>query len=345
MILSGGGGKSHKIFDDIISVENLLSAWSEFKRGKMNKSDVCDFSFCLENNLFDLHQRLAEKTYLPNKYEFFYVKDPKLRPIHKASVKDRVVFQAVFRVLYHVFDKKFIFDSYSCRFNKGTHIGVKRLAKFTRSASKNNHQTIYALKCDIKKFFYNIDHDILLNLIKKEIKDKDTLDLVSKIINSFHTATNKGLPLGNVTSQLFANIYLNELDQFVKHVLKEKYYIRYCDDFIVLHKDKRHLQNIVIRLNNFLQTKLSLALHPNKISVRKTNQGIDFLGYVILPHHIVLRTKTKQRMIRKLRQKQSLLRVGVITRESFDQTLQSYLGLFKHCKNEWMKEWVWSLFG
>ncbi|MBI5221934.1 MAG: group II intron reverse transcriptase domain-containing protein [Candidatus Magasanikbacteria bacterium] len=302
----------------------------------------------MEDNLFALHHQLADKTYKPDKYDLFYVKDPKLRPIHKAKVKDRVIFQAVFRVLYHIFDRKFIFDSYSCRFNKGTHLGVSRLAKFARSASQNNHQTIYALKCDIKKFFYSVDHNILLDLIKTEIADTDALDLIEKIIGSFYSEPphprlradpflvkergDRGLPLGNVTSQLFANVYLNELDQFVKHELKAKYYIRYCDDFIILHNDRKWLEEQVPKINDFSQNKLSLALHPDKVSIKKYNQGIDFLGYIILPHHIVLRMKTKQRMVRKLKQRQALLRAGAITRESFDQSLQSYLGVLKHCK-------------
>ena len=311
----------------------------------MSKNDVQQFAFCLEDNLFALHNQLANKTYQPDKYDFFFVKDPKLRPIHKAKVKDRVVFQAVFRVLYHIFDKKFIFDSYSCRFDKGTHTGVKRLYKFVRSASKNFHHQIFALKCDIKKFFYSIDHDILLNLIKREVTDIDALDLIVKIINSFHTNLNKGLPLGNVTSQLFANIYLNELDQFVKHTLKAKYYLRYCDDFILLNSNQDVLLQQLKAVDVFLRQELSLLLHQDKVSIKKYTQGIDFLGYVILPHHITLRTKTKQRMIKKLKQKQVLLRAGAITRQSFYQTLQSYLGLFEHCKNEWMKDWVGSLFG
>jgi len=138
--------------------------------------------------------------------------------------------------------------------------------------------------------------------------------------------------LGNVTSQIFANIYLNELDQFAKHVLREKYYLRYCDDFIILGTDEKYLQKLIAEIDNFLKSKLKLNLHPYKIIIRKFYQGIDFLGYVVLPHHRVLRTKTKKRMMKKLRAKYASLQSGIITKESLNQSFQSYLGALKHCE-------------
>jgi hypothetical protein len=151
--------------------------------------------------------------------------------------------------------------------------------------------------------------------------------LIEKIIRSFPA----GLPLGNVTSQIFANIYLNELDQFIKHRLKIKYYLRYCDDFIILEESEEKLKNIISRISEFLEEKLKLILHPNKIIIRKYQQGIDFLGYVILPYYKVLRTKTRKRMFRKIKKKYELLQQKSISRESFNQSLQSYLGMLKHC--------------
>lgn len=147
------------------------------------------------------------------------------------------------------------------------------------------------------------------------------LTLIKVIIDSFHINKDKGLPLGNVTSQLFANIYLNELDQFVKHVLKEKYYIRYCDDFVIVSGDQRHLESLMPVLNNFLQAKLKLILHPNKIEIRKLSQGVDFLGYVTLPHHRVLRTKTKQRIFKRINKNNA----------------ESYFGMLRHCSGEGAK--------
>ncbi|EKE16231.1 MAG: RNA-directed DNA polymerase (reverse transcriptase) [uncultured bacterium] len=328
-----GGGLSGKgihddLFEKIISLENLFLAWSEFCRGKRKKKDVAEFEFDLENNLFALHEILKNKTFKHCKYTAFNVCDPKLRRIHKAIVRDRVLHHAIFRILYPIFDKSFIFDSYSCRIEKGTHRAVDRLEKFAGKLSRNNTKDIFALKCDIRKFFDSIDQGILIKLIKDKIRDGETFWLIEAIIKSF----SKGLPLGNVTSQIFANIYLNELDQFIKHNLKEKYYLRYCDDFIILSENENHLVDLTDKINGFLQNKLKLNLHPNKIIIRKYRQGIDFLGYVVLPRHRVLRTKTKKRILKKIKNKHFELQEGFISKESFNQSLQSYLGILKHCE-------------
>jgi len=222
------------------------------------------------------------------------------------------------------FDKAFIYDSYSCRLNKGTHRAVDRLEKFTRIVSQNYTRPCLALKCDIKKFFASVDHQILIQLINKKVRNKDILWLVKEIIQSFNSRgkADIGLPLGNLTSQLFANIYLDELDQFIKHKLKIKYYLRYGDDFIILDTDKNKLEKIILQLSDFLPSNLKLTLHPSKIIIRKLRQGIDFLGYIVLPHYRVLRTKTKKRMMRRLNQ----------------TNLPSYLGLIKHCDSYRLKK-------
>ncbi len=298
-------------------------AWREFSRGKRNKLDVQEFEFNLEDNLFQLHYELKTKTYQHSHYTPFNICDPKLRRIHKAIVKDRVLHHAIFRILYPIFDKSFIYDSYSCRLNKGTHRAVLRLETFCRKLSRNNIKNIFALKCDIKKFFDSINQDILLNLIQKKIKDQNAVWLIGKIIKSFKT----GLPLGNVTSQLFANIYLNELDQFVKDKLKIKYYLRYCDDFVILKERKENLEKFIKPINNFLETELNLSLHQDKIIIRKYHQGIDFLGYVVLPYHIVLRAKTRRRILKRIKNNNLSL-----------QSINSYLGILKHCRGYKIKK-------
>lgn len=327
-----GGGLSgkeicHNVFEKIISLENLFLAWREFSQGKMKKTDVSEFKDKLEENIFNLHQYLKNKTYRHSHYTAFNVYDPKLRKIHKATVTDRVLHHAIYQIIYPIFDPNFIYDSYSCRAGKGTHGAVGRLEKFSRKLSKNNNKNIFALKCDIKKFFYSIDQEILSEIIQRKIQDTDALWLIKKIIQSFPA----GLPLGNVTSQIFANIYLNELDQFVKHTLKEKYYLRYCDDFIILGENREHLKNLILQISYFLERRLRLTLHPNKVSIRKCSQGIDFLGYVILPRYKVLRTKTKKRMIRKIKNKKRESENNLISKESFTQSLDSYRGVLKHC--------------
>ena len=323
------GGGLHGFFDHIISFENLLDAWQEFKRGKMKKADVQEFHFNLENNIFELHNRLQNKTWQPDKYTSFYVRDPKLRHIHKATVRDRVFNQALFRVLYPIFDRNFIFDSFSCRDKKGTHKGVLRLEEFLGKITNNHKCYTFALKCDVRKFFDHISHEILLDLIEKQIKDKDVLEIIKKIIKSFETSLSKGLPLGNVTSQLFANIYLNELDQFVKHKLKIKYYLRYCDDFIILNNNRDFLIKLIPQISKFLFEELGLELHPKKVEIRKNIWGIDFLGFIVLPHYKVIRTKTRKRMIKKIIIAKKQLDDKLITTDYFQRLVDSYSGMLK----------------
>lgn len=289
------------MFSHIISLENLFEAWREFKRGKTTKPEIQEFAFNLEDNIFKLHKELKQKTWRPDPYISFYVRDPKLRHIHKATVRDRVFNQALFRVLYQIFDKGFVTDSYSCRKEKGTHRGVLKLKSYILKISRNYTRPAFALKCDVRKFFDNIDHTVLLRLIKRKITDPNVLSLIELVINSFEIRSGIGLPLGNVTSQLFANVYLNELDQFVKHTLKVKYYLRYCDDFIILDTNRDILSEHIQRINLFIQNELGLYLHPHKIIIRKCTQGIDFLGYVVLPDNTILRTKTRNRILRKIR--------------------------------------------
>lgn len=300
----------------------------------MKRKDVTSFSFRSEDFLFELYTQLRTKTYIHDPYKSFYVCDPKRRHIHKATVKDRVVHQALFRVLYPIFDTHFIYDSYSSRLEKGTHKGVKRLYNACRKVSKNWKQATYILKCDIRKFFDTIDHAILRDLIKQKISDPDTLWLIDILLNSFEKQKGKGLPLGNVTSQLFANIYLNELDQFIKHILKAKHYFRYCDDFVIVHINEEFLKSAKRSIELFLREELSLELHPNKVEIRKLRRGIDFLGYIIIPHAIILRTKTKKRIFRKLERARILLQSDKILRETYHSVVASYLGIFPHCKNK-----------
>ena len=307
-------------FNDIISVENLLASWPEFLRGKRKRKDVVEFSRHLMDNILLLRQELVEKTYRHGPYQAFKINDPKPRDIHKAGVRDRLVHHAVYRILYPYFDRQFIYDSYSCRLEKGTHKAINRFRSLAQRVSRNNTRTVWVLKCDIRKFFANIDHQILLSILKEYIYDDDTLRLLGQIIDSFNTAEkiDIGLPLGNLTSQLLVNIYMNEFDQFVKRVLKVKYYIRYADDFIILHENKNYLESFLPKMSEFLQTKLKLILHPGKVFIKTHASGVDFLGWVNFSRHRVLRTSTKRRMFRNLRDNQS------------KEAVASYLGMLGH---------------
>lgn len=326
----------HRLYYKISTFKSISSGFEEFLKGKKTKTDVVKFGEDIDNNLKNLQKELESETYQPAGYTQFYVRDPKLRLIHKATVVDRVVHHIVSKELEPIFEPTFIAHSYSCRKNKGTHKGVFALQGMALRESKNNRITCWAVKCDIKKFFASINHKILLEIISKKIKDEDFLDLIIRIIDSFYsdrtidTADKKGIPIGNLTSQFFSNIYLNELDQFIKHKLKVKYYLRYADDFVLLSEDRKYLEDLLIPIREFLKDELDLEIHPQKIIFRKFRSGIDFLGYVIFPDHILPRTKTKRRLLRKIRFKINEFKVGKISEEKMNETIQSYLGYLEH---------------
>lgn len=341
-----------KLFNQICNPEALFLAWDEFKRGKGKKLDVLEFERNLEQNIFELYRDLKNKTYKHRPYSGFFIYDPKRRHIHKASVRDRVLHHSVFKVVNCVFEPTFIANSFSCRIGKGTHKGVRAISDMVRKVSKNYTRPCYALKCDVKKFFDSVDHQILLSIVERKIKDPDLMWLIREITESFAGGSSdlfnkKGLPIGNLTSQILANIYMNEFDQFVKQKLKLKYYARYTDDFIILSHNEFELDPILRHVESFLQDHLKLNLHPEKIIIRKHHQGIDFLGYVVFPYHQLVRTKTKRRIIRKLKLKIAECRDGKISEENLNQSLQSFLGVLSHAntnkfrKNLMNHVWFW----
>lgn len=310
---------SHK-YEHIISIENLLQAWKEFLNGKRSRKDVQTFEMNLMSNIISLHEDLSAKTYKHSPYIAFNISDPKPRNIHKAAVRDRLLHHALYRVLYPFFEKTFIHDSYSCRLNKGTHKAINRFRQFAYIESKNHTKTIWVLKCDIRKFFGSIDHSILKKIIKSHIQDEDICWLLGRIVDSFQPIKEgMGLPLGNLTSQLLVNIYMNEFDHYVKRELKAKYYIRYADDFVILSTEKVKLEEMLQSIETFLKQKLKIELHPDKIFIKSFASGIDFLGWVHYPDHRVIRTTTKRRAVR-----------GVLLKEGNMATLQSYVGLLRH---------------
>jgi hypothetical protein len=179
--------------------------------------------------------------------------------------------------------------------------------------------------------------------VREKIKDKRLMDIIEEIIRSYNKKPGKGIPLGNLTSQLFSNVYLNKFDHFVKRELRVKYYIRYADDFVILNTERKQLEKLVLILSDYLETKLKLNLHPDKILIRKIHQGIDFLGGVVFPTHIILRTKTKKRMLRKIKSKKRELRAKLIDKKSFSQSLQSYFGILKHCRGRGIRKKIYEI--
>jgi len=315
---------AHK-YEDIISVENILEAWQEFLLGKRNKPDVQEFSLRLMDNIFNLYYDLSNCTYKHGGYQCFNISDPKPRIIHKASVRDRLLHHAVYRILYPFFDKTFVSDSFSCRDKKGTHKALNRFKGFSQIVSNNGTGKCWILKCDIKKFFASIDQEVLIKILQKHISDKNVINLLREVIFSFY---DNGLPLGNLTSQLFANIYLNEFDQFVKHRLKVKYYVRYADDFVFFAQSTEYLKSLIPKIETFLKNELKLTLHPDKIFIKTIYSGVDFLGWVNFKDNRVLRAKTKKRMLSRIRQNPK------------QDTINSYLGMLGHGNGKKIKNYI-----
>lgn len=309
-------------YEEVISLENLLAAWQEFIAGKKLRVGVREFSQALLFNILSLRHDLNNKTYKHSRYQSFTVNDPKTRTINKAAVRDRLLHRAIYRTLYPAFDRTFIFDSYSCRVGKGTHKAFARLRQHILSCSQNYTQPCFAMKCDIRRFFDSIDHEILLGLIGRKVIDIRLLDLLTKVVRGFEVQPGKGMPIGNLTSQLFANIYLDPLDKFVKHRLKAHYYLRYADDFLILANTKEEIMGYFVEIWRFLKEELKLQLHPSKLSLHKLTWGIDFVGYVALPHYALPRRKTVKRIFRHINL--------IENRAKLSAALDSYIGYLKH---------------
>jgi len=325
----------------VVSFENLYIAYLRASKGKRFKPDVDRFSYNLETELIQLEKELLDGSYQPGKYHQFMIHEPKERLISAAPFRDRVLHHAIHQVIESIFDRQFIYDSYACRLGKGTHRAVRRFKEFIKHNS-------YVLKCDIQKYFPSIDHEILINLIGKRIKDERLMDLIIKIISSrppeplseepqwfagddlFSSLDRpRGIPIGNLTSQFFANIYLHELDSFVKHKLREKYYIRYVDDFVVLGNDKVHLHDVKEQIRGFLQT-LRLRLHPKKCNVFPVRVGTDFLGYRIYPTHSRIRKENVRRFVIRTKRLQRDYSYGRIPLDKVRSSIHSWLGHAKH---------------
>lgn len=330
----------------MISPENLFAAWEEFRKAKSSRKDVQAFEWKLEEFTFMLHRNLAAGTYRHGPYHAFRICDPKQRQIHKATVRDRIVHHAVFAALNPIFESTFISHSFSCRKGKGTHRGVDALERMLWKVSRNHTRPCFALKCDVNRFFASVDHGILLGILRRSIVDERVMELLSEIVASFSSVTDmaKGIPIGNLTSQLFANVYMNEFDQFMKHDLRIKSYIRYTDDFVVISNNKDSLCSLLPFIKEFLREKLCLDLHPHKVTIRKYRQGIDFLGYVLLPRYRVLRTTTRRRIFRKVQASAAAPSAGFLPP---DHALQSYLGVLSHANAHRLSEdlrnkyWFW----
>jgi retron-type reverse transcriptase len=318
-------------YNELTSIKNLFESWRAYRKGKSRKKDVMEFERHLEDNLFSLHEKLKAGKYSHAGYSHFRISDPKKRDIWKAAVGDRIVHHALYEYLCKIYEPLFIDLSFSSRKNKGTCKAVLALSESAKNFRKNKEKCL-AMKCDIRKYFENINHKILLEILRKNIGDDRIFILLKIIIESFNENSGKGIPLGNITSQIFANIYLNELDKFVTGDLGLKHYVRYNDDFIVLESNKEKLFTDIEKIRIFLKEKLSLELPKEKTIFRKLNWGIDFCGCIILPNAILLRHKTKGRMFEKIKATFRKLRAERISLSDARKKFDSYFGLLSHCR-------------
>jgi len=322
--------KTYKhLYSHIADFENLHAAYLKARRNKRFKPDVLHFSANLETNLAALREELLGETYCTGDYYVFEVYEPKKRVVAALPFRDRVVHHAICNVIEPIWEARFIHDSYACRVGKGTHAGADRVTEFLRRA-KWEWEEVYVLKLDIKAYFPSVDHDILLELLERRIACGDTLWLIRGIIESWPVdGGGKGIPIGNLTSQLFANIYLHEMDKFVKHELRARYYVRYMDDAIIIHGDKAWLGETRERLEECLRERLSLELN-SKTNIFPMAQGINFLGYRIWPTHRLLRKSSVKRMKRKLERFERGYSEGNVELDHINASIQSWLG---HCRH------------
>jgi len=313
--------KTYNNFSDkIFSLKNLILAWKKARKGKTKINYIQEFEENLTYNLKLLHDELKNESYIPQPLESFTLRDPKTRKISKADFRDRVVHHALVRLLEPIFDPTFIYDSCANRKGKGNLFAIQRFDTFARKVSKNNTAPCFVLKADIKHYFHEVKHEILLGIIKRKITDEKVLRLIEKIIENGGGRAGIGMPLGNLTSQFFANVYLNELDYFIKHQLKVHYYIRYVDDFVAIHKSKQQLEQWKQEINNFLRQKLKIELHPEKSHIIPLSRGIDFVGFRNFYYYKLLR----KRNIRNMETKIKLLNEGKINYENFIESFQGW---------------------
>ncbi|MBS3084318.1 hypothetical protein J4411_00185 [Candidatus Pacearchaeota archaeon] len=311
------------LYDKIISLENLIWAYKKAKKGKSKKYYIKTFEENLAYNLKALHNELKYGTYNPKPLQIFILRDPKTRKISKSVFRDRIIHHAICNVIEPIFDKSFIYDSYANRKGKGTFFAIKRFEKFQKNVTHNFSKEAFCLKADVQHYFREIDRKILLEIVKKKIKCERTIKLIKIILNNFDGG--KGMPLGNMTSQFFANLYLDDLDQFIKRKLRIKFYIRYVDDFVILHKSKEQLEIWKKEIEIFLNEKMNLELHPDKSKISSLSQGIDFLGFKIFYYFKIL----KKRNLKKILSKISYYQQGEICR---DKILEIFKGWDSYAK-------------
>ncbi len=346
--------------------EEMFQAYFDCRKNKRNTINALKFEKHFEKNVFRLCKEIESGTYLPGRSIAFIVNNPVMREVFAADFRDRVVHHWLINKLNPFFEKIFINDSYACRVDKGTHLGIRQINSFIKSCSKNYTSDCYILKLDIQGFFMHINRNLLFERLIHFIQtkyleaDKDmVIDMCNKIVfnnptedciikgskndwkglpknkSLFSSPINCGLPIGNLTSQVFANFYLNSFDHFVRKELDIKYYGRYVDDFIIVHPEKEYLKSIQSLISNFLKKELKLTLHPKKVYLQHYSKGVKFLGAVIKPNRIYIANRTKGNFYKAMEKQNIIARDHKPSKEEqefFLSSMNSYLGIMKHYK-------------
>ena len=327
------------LYSSIYAFSNLQSAALRARKGKRHRPDVVAFHFDLETNLLRLRDELQGGLYTPGAYRTFRITDPKPRLISAAPYRDRVVHHALCNVIEPLFDRTFIYDSYANRTEKGTHRALDRCTEFARRYQ-------FVLKCDITGYFPSVDHDLLKSCIAKTIKCPETLNLITVILDSSEPSDpnpryfqgdnlftpherRSGIPIGNLTSQLFGNVYLNDFDHWMKEVIRAKGYLRFVDDFLIFSEDSRWLHDLLPRIQTYMAS-LRVRLHARKCQIVPVKCGVEFLGWQVFPDHRRLRRSTGVRFQRKLRALAEGYSIGEISHTEVEASVMSWLGHLKH---------------
>ena len=349
-------------------LKDLFYSYYDARRNKRNTINQLKFELNFESSLINLYESIVARSYKPVRSICFMVQKPVKREIFAADFRDRVVHHLIYSYISPIFEKTFINDSYSCRKGKGTHYGIKRIDHFIRSCSQNYTQDCYILKLDIRGYFMSMNRNLLFEKIKQELQKRRNgiefdFDLVLYLIEKtifndptnnciikgkkedwqglpktkslFHAKENCGLPIGNLTSQLFGNVYLNDFDHFVKRDLGIRYYGRYVDDFVLVHSSKHYLQSCIEHIRKYLKENLYLDLHPDKVYLQHYSKGVQYLGAIIKPHRIYVANRTKGNFFEAIGNQNQIARDHKPTKEdqkAFQSSMNSYLGIMKHYK-------------
>lgn len=302
-----------------LGLKNIYQSWFRYRKGKNPSQDFDHFQYNLEKELNSLYFDLNGGTYKHGDYQKFKVTDNKTREISVASMRDRVFHRLFYDYLVNIFDKTFIFDAWSCRKGKGLMGAIYRAQVFIK-----NYANGFVWRADIRKFFDNVDHDILFQLLKRKIREEKALFLLKEIIDSFGIKEGVGMPIGNLTSQIFSNIYLNELDRFIKHEMGRKAYLRYGDDFIIFNGNKNELLQIKKLTTDFIESKLKLILHSKNNLIVEAKHGLKFLGVILYPNGRSLSKRNQARVKNRLNLRNSGSYWGVVSQHGTAEKVKSF---------------------